>query len=166
VAILNKKAESEKIDLPLDVAFFIASNSDDSVRSLEGTLIRVGAYASLGGANITIDLVRDVMGHIIKERGKEITVDAILKEVSAHFSVSVPDIKSEKRVRSVMIPRQVAIYLSRKLTDLSLVGIGEKFGGKDHATIIHSVKKIENEIKVKKELKSAVEKIGGKLKST
>ena len=166
VAILNKKAENEKIDLPLDVAFFIASNAEDSIRSLEGTLIRVGAYASLGGTNITIGLVRDVMGHIIKERGKEITVDTILKEVSAHFSVSVSDIKSEKRVRSIMVPRQVAIYLSRKLTDLSLAGIGEKFSGKDHATIIHSVKKIENEIKLKKELKSVVEKIEGKLRST
>ncbi len=85
VAILNKKAESENIDLPLDVAFFIASNSEDSIRSLEGTLIRVGAYASINGSSITIDLVKDVMGHIIKEREKEITVDMILKEVSAHF---------------------------------------------------------------------------------
>ncbi len=165
VAILNKKAESEKIDLPLDVAFFIASNSED-IRSLEGTLVRVGAYASLKGDVVSIDLVKDVMGHVIKEGVKEITLDMILKEVSAHFSISAADIRSEKRVRSVLIPRQVAIYLARKLTGLSLVGIGERFGGKDHATIIHSIKKIEADIKVKKELKNSVEKIEQRLKST
>ena len=166
VAILNKKAESEHIDLPLDVAFFIASNSEDSIRSLEGTLIRVGAYSSLNGSSITMDLIKNVMGHIIKEREKEITIDMILKEVSAHFGINVSDIKSEKRVRSIMVPRQVAIYLSRKHTDLSLVGIGEKFGGKDHATILHSIKKVTGDMKIKAELKSAVEKIEQRIKST
>jgi chromosomal replication initiator protein len=166
VAILNKKAESENFNLPLDVAFFIASNSEDSIRSLEGALIRVGAYASINNVDITIDLVKNIMGHIIKERSREINIDMILKEVSSHFSVNIVDIKSEKRVRSVMLPRQVAMYLARKMTDLSLVGIGEKFGGRDHATIIHSVKKIESEIKLKRELKSSVEKIEQRLKST
>jgi chromosomal replication initiator protein len=166
VAILNKKAESENFNLPLDVAFFIASNSEDSIRSLEGALIRVGAYASINNVAITIDLVKNIMGHIIKERSREINIDMILKEVSSHFSVNIVDIKSEKRVRSVMLPRQVAMYLARKMTDLSLVGIGEKFGGRDHATIIHSVKKIESEIKLKRELKNSVEKIEQRLKST
>lgn len=166
VAILNKKAESENIVLPLDVAFFIASNSEDSVRSLEGTLIRVGAYASINKVDITIDLVKSVMGHIIKERDREITVDMILKEVSTQFSTTISDIKSEKRIRSIMLPRQVAMYLARKMTDLSLVSIGEKFGGKDHATIIHSIKKIEADMLLKKELKNAVEKIIQRLKST
>lgn len=166
VAILNKKAESEHIDLPLDVAFFIASNSEDSIRSLEGTLIRVGAYSSLNGSSITMDLIKNVMGHIIKEREKEITVDMILKEVSAHFGINISDIKSEKRVRSIMVPRQVAIFLSRKYTDLSLVGIGEKFGGKDHATILHSIKKVTGDMKIKAELKSAVEKIEQRIKLT
>jgi chromosomal replication initiator protein len=166
VAILNKKAESENFNLPLDVAFFIASNSKDSIRSLEGALIRVGAYASINNVNITIDLVKNIMGHIIKERDREINIDMILKEVSSQFSVNIVDIKSEKRVRSVMLPRQVAMYLARKMTDLSLVGIGEKFSGRDHATIIHSVKKIESEIKLKRELKNIVEKIEQRLKST
>lgn len=166
VAILNKKAESENFDLPLDVAFFIASNSDDSIRSLEGALIRVGAYASINSVNITIDLVKDILGHIIKERGREITIDMILKEVSSQFSVNIADIKSAKRVRSIMLPRQVTMYLARKMTDLSLVGIGEKFGGRDHATIIHSIRKIESEMKLKKELKNIVEKIEQRLKST
>lgn len=166
VAILNKKAEIENIYLPNDVAFFIASNAEDSVRSLEGSLIRIGAFASLKNSQITLELAKEVMGSLIKEKNKEITIDTIIKEVSNYFSIKISDIKSEKRVRSIMIPRQVAIYLSRKLTDHSLVSIGEKFGKKDHATIIHSIKKIEDEIKVKKELKTTVEKLEAKVKST
>jgi chromosomal replication initiator protein len=166
VAILNKKAEAERIDLPLDVAFFIANNSEDSIRSLEGTLIRVGAYASLNNTPITTDLIKKIMSHIIKEKNKEITIDMILKEVCSHFSVTMGDIKSSKRIKSIMTPRQVAMYLSRKMTDSSLVSIGQKFGGKDHATVLHSIKKIDGELSVKKELKSTVEKIVQKLKST
>ncbi len=166
VAILNKKAEQEKINLPLDVAFFIANNSEDSIRSLEGTLIRVGAYASLNSVPITTDLVKQIMSHIIKEKNKEITIDMVIKEVCSHFSVTISDIRSNKRIRSIIQPRQVAMYLARKMTDSSLVSIGEKFGGKDHATVLHSIRKIESELNVKKELKSTVEKIVQKLKST
>lgn len=166
VAILNKKAELENMDLPLDVAFFIASNVDDSVRSLEGSLIRIGAFASLSNAPISMELAKEVMGHIIKDKKKEITIDMILKEVAAFYAMKISDIKSEKRIRSIIIPRQVAIYLCRKLTDSSLVSIGEKFGGKDHATVIHSIKKIEEEMKTKKELKNTVEKIEARIKST
>ncbi|MBP6941695.1 MAG: chromosomal replication initiator protein DnaA [Syntrophorhabdaceae bacterium] len=166
VAILNKKAEQEGIVLPLDVAFFIASNSEDSIRSLEGSLIRVGAFASLNNVNISVDLVKEVIGHIIKEKGREITIDMIIKAVSSYFSISPSDLRSKKRIKSILVPRQIAIYLSRELTDSSLVSIGEKFGGKDHATIIHSVNKIKGDMNVKKELKSAVEKLIQKLKST
>lgn len=166
VAILNKKAEHEDIELPLDVAFFIASNSEDSVRSLEGSLIRVGAFASLNKVAISVDLVKEVIGHIIKEKEKEITIDIIIKEVSSYFSISPADLKSKKRIKSILVPRQVAIYLSRELTDSSLVSIGERFGGKDHATIIHSVNKIKEGMNVKKELKSSVEKLIQKLRST
>ncbi|NLT24489.1 MAG: chromosomal replication initiator protein DnaA [Syntrophorhabdus sp.] len=166
VAILNKKAEAEKINLPLDVAFFIANNSEDSIRSLEGTLIRVGAYASLNNTPITTDLVKQIMSHIIRDKNKEITIDMILKEVCSHFSVTIGDIRSSKRIKSIMVPRQVAMYLSRKMTDSSLVSIGEKLGGKDHATVLHSIKKIDGELNVKKELKSSVEKIVQRLKST
>ncbi len=166
VAILNKKAEYENVELPLDVAFFIASNVDDNVRSLEGSLTRIVAFSSLKGSPITIDLAKDIMGHLIKEKRKEITIDLIIEEVSSYFSIKISDIKSDKRVRSVLVPRQIAMFLARKLTDSSLVGIGEKFGGKDHATILHSVKKIEEEQKIKKELKNAVENIESRIKST
>jgi chromosomal replication initiator protein len=166
VAILNKKAELENVSLPQDVAFYLASNVEHNVRVLEGSLVRVGAFASLHNVPITMELAKEVMGHIIKEKGREVTVDAIIKEVALHFSIKASDIKSDRRIKSIMVPRQVAIYLSRKLTDNSLVGIGEKFGGKNHATIIHSVKKIEEEMKVKKELKETVESLERKIKST
>ncbi len=166
VAILNKKAEHENIDLPLDVAFFIATNSEDSIRSLEGTLIRVGAYASLNKAPITTDLVKQIMSHVMKEKNKEITIDMVIKEVCSHFTVTISDIRSNKRIRSIIHPRQIAMYLARKMTDSSLVSIGERFGGKDHATVLHSIRKIESELSVKKELKSTVEKIVQRLKST
>lgn len=166
VAILNKKAEFENVILPQDVAFYLASNIEHNIRVLEGSLIRLGAFASLHNIPISMDLAKEVMGHIIKDKKKEITIEMIIKEVATHFSIKTSDLKSTKRIKSIMTPRQVAIYLSRRLTSYSLVSIGEKFGGKDHATVIHSIKKIEEEMNTKKELKETVEKIETKIKST
>jgi chromosomal replication initiator protein len=166
VAILNKKAENDHIGLPLDVAFFIASHTEDNIRSLEGALIRIGAFASLNNSSVTIDLVKEVLGHMIKTKKKEITIDLIIKEVSSFFSLKPAELRSSRRIRSIMLPRQVAIFLSRKLTDYSLVSIGEKFGGKDHATVLHSIKKVEEEMKIKKEFKTTVENIETRIKST
>ena len=152
--------------MPQDVAFYLASNVEHNVRVLEGSLVRVSAFASLHSVPITIELAKEVMGHILKEKKREVTVDAIIKEVALYFSIKAAEIKSSRRIRSIIIPRQIATYLARKLTDESLVSIGEKFGGKDHATVIHSIKKIEEEMKVRKELKEAVEKLERKIKST
>jgi chromosomal replication initiator protein len=163
---LNKKAELDNVSLPQDVAFYLAANVENNVRVLEGSLVRVGAFASLHSVPITMELAKEVMGHIIKEKKHEITVDAIIKEVGTHFATKTSDIKSDRRIKSIMLPRQIAIYLARKLTDHSLVSIGEKFGGKDHATVIHSIKKIDQEMKVKKELKETVEKLERRIKST
>ena len=166
VAILNKKAEAENVTLPQDVAFYLASNIEHNIRVLEGSLIRLSAFASLHNVPVSMDLAKEVMGHIIKDKKKEITIDMIIKEVAAHFSVKASEMKSARRVKSIMTPRQISIYLARKLTSSSLVSIGEKFGGKDHATIIHSIKKIEDEMGVKKELRDVVEKIESRIKST
>jgi chromosomal replication initiator protein len=166
VAILNKKAEFENVALPQDVAFYLASNVEHNIRVLEGSLIRLSAFASLHAVPISMELAKEVMGHIMKDRKKEITIDAITKEVCAYFSVKTSDVKSAKRIKSIIGPRQIAIFLSRKLTDASLVSIGEKFGGKDHATVIHSIRKIEDGLKVKKELRETVEKLEAKIKST
>jgi chromosomal replication initiator protein len=166
VAILNKKAEYENVSLPQDVAFYLATNIEHNIRVLEGSLIRLSAFASLHNTPITMDLAREVLGHIITDKKKEITIDTIIKEVAAHFSLKASDIKSAKRIKSIMLPRQVAIFLARRLTNASLVSIGEKFGGKDHATVIHSIKKIDDDIKTKRELRETVEKIETKIKST
>lgn len=166
VAILNKKAEFENVVLPQDVAFYLASNIDHNIRVLEGSLIRLSAFASLRNTPITMTLAKEVMGSIITDKKKEITIDMITKEVASYFSVKVSDLKSAKRIKSIMLPRQIAIFLSRKLTGNSLVSIGEKFGGKDHATIIHSIKKVEEEMKTKKDLRETVEKIEMRVKST
>ncbi len=166
VAILNKKAEYENVALPQDVAFYLATNIEHNVRVLEGSLIRLSAFASLHNVPITMDLAREVLGHIITDKKKEITIDAIIKEVAGYFSLKASDVKSAKRIKSIMLPRQIAIFLARRLTNASLVSIGEKFGGKDHATVIHSIKKVEDDMKAKRELRETVEKIEMKIKST
>jgi chromosomal replication initiator protein len=166
VAILNKKAEFENVVLPQDVAFYLASNIEHNIRVLEGSLIRLSAFASLRNIPITMDLAKEVMGNIITDKKKEPTVDAIIKDVASYFSLKPSDLKSPKRIKSIMFPRQIAIFLSRKLTSSSLVSIGEKFGGKDHATVIHSIKKVEEEIKDKRDVKETVEKIEARIKST
>jgi chromosomal replication initiator protein len=166
VAILNKKAEFDDVALPQDVAFYLATNIEHNIRVLEGSLIRLGAFASLRNIPITMALAKEVMGNIIADKKKEITIDIITKEVASYFSVKTSDIKSTKRIKSIMLPRQIAIFLSRKLTSSSLVSIGEKFGGKDHATVIHSIKKIDQGMKIKKDLEDAVEKIEARIKST
>ncbi len=166
VAILNKKAEYENVTLPQDVAFYLATNIEHNIRVLEGSLIRLSAFASLHNVPITMELAREVLGHIISDKKKDITIDTIIKEVAGYFSLKASDIKSAKRIKSIILPRQVAIFLARKLTSASLVSIGEKFGGKDHATVIHSIKKIEDDIKAKRELRETVEKLETKIKST
>ena len=102
----------------------------------------------------------------IETKKKEVTVDLIIKEVASFFDLKPAEIRSSRRIRSIIQPRQIAIFLSRKLTDYSLAGIGEKFGGKDHATVLHSIKKVEEEMKIKKEFKTTVEKIETRIKST
>lgn len=164
VAILNKKAEEENIELPFDVAFYIASHTDDSVRSLEGCLKRLSLYAKLKGESINLDLAKLVMAGYIKKKDLPLTVDAIIREVSRFFSIKPQDLISKKRIKSVLLPRQIALYLARKHTDLSLSELGQKFGGKDHATVLHSVNKVKEEINFNKELKSLVEKIEERLK--
>jgi len=142
-AILKMKAEQNHIDLPEDVASFLANSICSNVRELEGYLIRIGAYASLTSTAINLQMARDVLKDILIEKNKELSVEEILKRVSSHFNVKVSDIKSSRRHKAIVLPRQVAMYLARQLTSASYPEIGEKFGGKDHSTIIHAINKIE-----------------------
>jgi chromosomal replication initiator protein len=163
VAILKKKSDMHAVNLPDDVALFLAEGATSNIRELEGMLIRLEAFASLTGQEITLAMARDVMKDIIVEKTKEITVEMIQKMVSEHFRIKVSELKSDKRIKTLVVPRQIAIYICRELTKSSYPEIGEKFGGKDHSTIIHSVKKIEKQMAGDAEFRSTVEDIKKKL---
>ena len=142
VAILRKKAAIDGIDLPDDVSLFLAKKIRSNVRELEGSLIKLGAVASLSGREISVDMAQEVLKDILDETERAVTVDLIQKRVSDYYKVKQSDLKSKKRNQSIVLPRQVAMYLCRKLTDKSLPEIGKFFGGKDHTTVIHSCKNV------------------------
>ncbi len=166
VAILKKKAEAEGIVLPNDVAIFLATNITSNIRELEGTLINIGAYAKLLNTEINIDLAKEVLKNIIKEQTRSIlNIESIQKEVASFFGVKIQDLKSEKKTKNIALPRQVAMYLTRKYTGASFPEIGEKFGGKDHSTVIHAVRKIEAMIGEDSSLKDAVNAVVRKIEA-
>jgi chromosomal replication initiator protein len=142
VAILQKKAESEKVSLPNDVAMFIAQNVRTNVRELEGALIRLVAYCSLTGAEITLSTAQQVLRNFIDAQTRKISIESIQKAVAEQFGMKVAEIKAKNNSRSVVVPRQIAMYLTKQLTDCSLPEIGRQFGGKHHTTVMHSVEKI------------------------
>ncbi|MCP3176185.1 chromosomal replication initiator protein DnaA [Desulfuromonas sp. KJ2020] len=142
-AILKMKAEQNRIHLPEDVALFLSNSISSNVRELEGYLVRLGAYASLTATPVSLTMAKEVLKDILVEKNKEITVEEIQKIVAAYYNLKIIDLKSSKRLKTLVLPRQIAMYLSRQLTSCSFPDIGEKFGGKDHSTIIHAIKKIE-----------------------
>jgi chromosomal replication initiator protein len=165
VAILRKKAEGENIPLPNDVAFFLASQIDSNIRVLEGCLIRIGAFASLTKTPINIEVTKEVLKNIIKPKDEQISIDTIQKVVAASFNIKITDLKMKRKLKGYVLPRQTAMYLSRKLTDSSLLEIGEKFGGKDHSTVLHSIKKVEEKMAKDPSFKETVENLKGRIKS-
>nr|WP_136250694.1 chromosomal replication initiator protein DnaA [Ningiella ruwaisensis] len=146
VAILMRKANENKIDLPDEVAFFIAKRLRSNVRELEGALNRVIANANFTGRPITIDFVRDALRDLLALQDKLVTIDNIIKTVADYYKIKVSDILSKKRTRSLARPRQIAMALSKELTNQSLPEIGNAFGGKDHTTVLHAVRKV-NELR-------------------
>ncbi len=161
--ILKKKiiAGNFEKDIPDDVIEYIASNIGTDVRQLEGSINRLIGYAViLGGAQITLDLAIDALKDFIsKGMGEKNDIHRIQKIVSEYFQISVEDIRSKKRSSNISFPRQIAMYLCRAMTTESFPKIGIEFGGKDHSTVMHSVEKIENEIKVNKDLANIIEKL-------
>ena len=143
VAILKKKAALENIHIPNEVAFYLASHINSNIRILEGCLIRLGAFSSLTRQEITLDMAKEALKNFIQDKETIITIDSIQKKVSSYFNLKQKDLRSKRRLKQLVVPRQIGMYLSRKLTDSSLIEIGDKFGGKDHSTVIHSLKKIE-----------------------
>ena len=144
VAILNKKAEAENVRLPSDVALFIASKIKSNIRELEGSLIRLLAYASLQGREIDLPLAKDVLKDILADDSRIISIESIQKYVANYFHMNMQEIKSKNNAKQVAFPRQIAMYLCKNLTDASLPEIGKRFGGKHHSTVIHAIKKIEH----------------------
>ncbi|MFB3925051.1 MAG: chromosomal replication initiator protein DnaA [Syntrophales bacterium] len=160
VAIIGKKAQENGISLPNNVAYYIASKAESSIRELEGYLIRIAAYASLTSREINMELVKEVLSKILKKGElRELTVDEIIKAVAGKFSIKISDLKSEKKNKNLVMPRQITMYLSRKLTGESFPDIGMKIGGKDHSTVIYAHNKIKKMINEDAKFKKLVDEI-------
>ncbi len=143
VAILKRKAEAEAVPLPDDVAIYIAGKIKSNIRELEGSLIRLIAYASLTGREISLSLAQEVLKRVLGHEEKAVTIEQIQKFVSEFYQLKFGDLKSRNNAKSVSMPRQIAMYLCKALTNASLPEIGKSFGGKHHSTVIHSIRKIE-----------------------
>ena len=142
IAILRKKSEDEGITLPEDVIQFLAGAMKSNIRELEGSLVRLGAYASLTGQVITLDMAKNVLRDLIGDKKKIVAMDDIQEAVCAQFHVKMSELKSRRRSKTLVHPRQIAMYLCRELTDASYPEIGRQFGGKDHTTIIHACRQV------------------------
>ncbi len=143
VAILKKKAEAEAVPLPDPVAIYIAGRIKSNIRELEGSLIRLIAFASLTGRELSVELAQEVLHNVKDHEEKAVTIDHIQKFVSDYYQLKLADLKSRNNSKSIAMPRQVAMYLCKALTHASLPEIGRSFGGKHHSTVIHSIRKVE-----------------------
>ena len=163
---MKKKADEENLDIPNDVLGYIANTIKSNIRELEGALIRIVAFSSLTNKEISVDLALLALRDIIANRSsKAITIEYIQELVANYFNVTVDDLKSARRTKSITYPRQIAMYLCRKNTDNSLPKIGEEFGGRDHTTVIHAYEKISDALNKDKDplLKSDIESLSKKL---
>jgi chromosomal replication initiator protein len=145
--------------VPDEVIFFIAGLIKTNIRELEGALIKTIAHSLLEEKPITIDLAKEVLKELVKEPKRLITVDFIQRAVAEEFGITVQDIKQKRRNKTIVVPRQIAMYLSRELTDLSFPEIGDFFGGKDHTTVLHSYNKIKEALASDATMKEKVEKV-------
>ncbi|MFQ5749969.1 MAG: helix-turn-helix domain-containing protein, partial [Planctomycetota bacterium] len=156
VAILQHKAEGQALELSEEVSQFIAQNVENNVRELEGALTRVHALASLSGRPISLSLAREALGAEIRQRFRAVGIDDILAVVTGHFGVKVSDLQSKRRTQSIVFPRQVAMFLARRMTQLSLEEIGGYFGGRDHTTVLYAIERVEKRRQVDGDLGSVL----------
>ena len=160
IAILEKKAQENKIALPGNVALFLASQAESNIRELEGYLVRIAAYSSLTGRQIDLDLVKSVLKQLLrKEEKKEITIEEIVKVVGSKFNIKISEIKSQKKNKNLVLARQVSMFLAREMTSSSFPDIGDKIGSRDHSTVIYAHNKIKNLLDTNKTLRDTVEEI-------
>lgn len=164
LAILGKKAETEHIDVPDDVMSFIAKSIDSNIRELEGALTRVSAYAKLTNQKVSLEFATKTLKDFLsKESQKTIDAEFIQQIVASYYNIKPDEIKSKKRTQKITYPRQIAMYLCRKLTDLSLPKIGEAFGGRDHTTVLHGCEKIVKDMKKDPALKMAITQLESRI---
>jgi chromosomal replication initiator protein len=159
VAILQRKAEQERITLPMEVALFIAGNVRTNIRELEGALNRLIAWSSMQGAEITLPNAQHCLKHIIDTQVRKITIEAIQRAVAESFGMRVAELKQKNNSRQIVVPRQIAMYLAKQLTEASLPEIGRQFGGKHHTTVMHSIAKIDEQRRHDKDLNRTVAKL-------
>ncbi|MDE3104821.1 MAG: chromosomal replication initiator protein DnaA [Acidobacteriota bacterium] len=159
VAILQKKAESEQTSLPTDVALFIASNVRTNVRELEGALVRLIAWCSMHGVEITLAVAQQCLKQFIDTQVRKITIETIQRTVAEQFGMRVAELKQKNNSRQIVVPRQIAMYLAKQLTEASLPEIGRQFGGKHHTTVMHSIAKIDEQRRSDKDLNRTVNKL-------
>jgi chromosomal replication initiator protein len=164
IAILKKKADFWGIRLPDDVAEFLASMMKNNIRELEGGLVKLGAVSSLTNTEITQELAKNELKHLIDSREKVITNELVQKIVAESYGIKISDLKSKRRTKAIVLPRQVAMYLCRNLANASLPEIGNFFGGKDHSTVIHACKVIEEKKEKDTDLKARIELLIRQLK--
>ena len=157
IAILKKKAETEGVLLPDDVALLLATCIKTNVRELEGSLIRLGAFSSLTGQPITVDLAKKVLRDAIEERKRFVSIEEIQKAVAERFHIKPSELKSKRRTKALVLPRQITMYLCREITKMSYPEIGRQFGGKDHTTVMHACRRIEKQTDTDESVKQVVE---------
>jgi chromosomal replication initiator protein len=159
IAILHKRAESERVVLPSDVAEFIARSIRSNVRELEGALIRLIAYTSLTGTEITIGVAQQVLKNVLDSQDRKVTIESIQKRVAEYFGLRPQDLKARSNMKTIAYPRQISMYLVKQLTSASLPEIGRQFGGKHHTTVLHSIHKIEGLRRTDKELNRTLNRL-------
>jgi len=159
IAILQKKADNERMQIPDDVAEYIARSIKSNIRELEGALIRLMAFASLTGAEINLNTAQQVLKNIIETQEKKVTIEQIQKRVGEHFGLRAQDLKVRSNSKVIAFPRQVAMFLVKQLTSASLPEIGRQFGGKHHTTVLHSIHKIERQRTEDKDLNKTINRL-------
>jgi chromosomal replication initiator protein len=159
VAILQKKAESEQVQLPTDVALFVASNIRTNVRELEGALVRLIAWCQLNRLEITLASTQQCLRQFIDMQVRKVTIEAIQRAVAENFGMRIPDLKQKNNSRNVVVPRQIAMYLAKQMTEASLPEIGRQFGNKHHTTVMHSIAKIDEQRRTDKDLQRTLNKL-------
>ncbi|HCQ32505.1 MAG TPA: chromosomal replication initiator protein DnaA, partial [Verrucomicrobiales bacterium] len=164
IAILRRKMEEWEVKIPEDWVRFIAQRIRSNVRRLEGALVRIATFNSLGQGELSTDRIEDLLRDILREEAAaKVTIDTIQKAVADYYDIRLADMTSRRRPANIAFPRQVAMYLSRKLTGGSLVEIGEAFGGRDHGTVIHACKKVDQMMQTDDQVRQTVAALGARL---